>query len=124
MNYKYSICHPETKEIEYLDVNLTAEDVKKIFDDYPWDAELLKMIELYTDAYYNPSVEFKSIENSHSLGLTAIKEGSRLMFSLLFGKNNDTEPLEKSSFTKEDALIFLNLFLSEEYELLEERMTE
>lgn len=124
MNYKYSICHPESEEIEYLDTILTTEEVKKIFDDYPWEAELVKMDGLYTDAYYNPSVEFKSTVNSYSLGLTAIKEGSRLMFSVMFGKNDKTEPLEKSSFTKEDALVFLNLFLSEEYELLEERMTE
>jgi hypothetical protein len=124
MNYKYSICHPETKEIEYLDATLSAEDVKKIFSNYAWEAELVKMVDLYTDAFYNPSLEFKSTEDNHSLGLTAIKEGSNLMFSILFDKNDEAEPLEKSSFTKEDALEYLNLFLSENYEMLEGKMAE
>lgn len=124
MKYKYSICHPETKEIEYLDTTLTAEEVKKIFDNYPWAAELVKMEGLYVDAYYNPSLNFKSIENNHSLGLTAHKEGSNLMFSLLFDKKEGDEVLDKSSFNKEGALEFLNLFLSEDYESLEEKMNE
>ena len=124
MKYKYSICHPETKEIEYLDTTLTTDEVKKIFNDYPWEAELVKMVELYTDAFYNPSLEFKNIEDNHSLGLTAIKEGSNLMFSILFDKNDDIEALEKSSFTNDNALEYLNLFLAEDYELLEGKMVE
>lgn len=124
MKYKYSICHPESKEIEYLDATLTAEEVKKTFDDYPWEAELMKMDGLYTDAFYNPSLGFTSVESSYSLGLTAHKEGSSIMFSLLFDKKDDAEILDKSSFDKAGALEFLNLFLAEDYDSLEEKMNE
>lgn len=120
MKYKYSICHPESKEIEYLDALLTAEEVKSTFYEYPWESELVKMEGLYVDAYFNPSLDFTSVESGYSLGLTAHKEGSNLMFSLLFDKKDEQEVLDKSSFNKEDASKFLLLFLSEDYEKLEE----
>ena len=138
MSYTYSICHPETEEIEYLSQVLNKEDVLEVVENYPWD-EKLDFLEslLEAEICYNPSLDFTNKTNKYSFCLTAMRNGNKeLEFSLwynrkvnykpffgLLGEKEKMQVLDKWGFNKKDAIEYLKIFLQEEYNELDSLMS-
>ncbi len=136
MAYKYSICHPDKREIEYSDRLLSAEQVKDFALNYAWKTELQKMDDLAERAEYNPSVGFTNQTNKFSLELTAEGDPKDFSFSLwynrpvrkkilfgLLGGRTAFDVIDKA-FTNAEAFALLDLFLAENYDAIEQAMKD
>jgi len=137
MKYTYSICHPDKPEIEYPKGTKTKEEVYEMASTYNWKEKLIFLESLdEKDICFSPSLVFKNSETNHSFCLTAHFNNSKLDFSLwynrpvkkksFFGFGKEVEKIEvidKWSFSKEEALKHLMLFLDEKYSKLELFMT-
>ncbi|TBN04045.1 hypothetical protein EYD45_08520 [Hyunsoonleella flava] len=137
MNYKYSICHPDKPEIEYIDTLLNEEEVLEIAGSYPWVQQLELLHSLKDgDVCYNPSLDFVNESNKFSLGLTAQMANKSLEFSLwynrkvqknvlfgLLGKKVTMDVIDKWGFSKNEALSYLKIFLNRDFNKLEKLMT-
>ncbi len=135
MTFKYSICHPEKKDIEYKNNPISADEVIKIAKNYPWLKELEHWESLNEDkAYYSLSLDFVCIENERSFCLTAnYDKNNNLEFSLwynrpkktkvFFGLFKDKEKMvvdEVWSISFEKSLQYLEYFVFGQYSLIEE----
>lgn len=128
MNFKYSICHPDKSEIEYLNNPLSKEKVIEIAKNYPWKEKLN-----VKGDYYNPSLDFTNIKNNRSFCLTAsFNENNDLEFSLwynrpkkikvLFGLLGEKEKMQVDDFWSlnlNDSIKYLEYFVNENYSQLE-----
>ena len=134
--YKYSICYPDNSEIEYPKEILTAEQVKSMVINYPWQDQLRKLKALkWEEISFHPSLDFKHIENKFSFCLTAEGEPEKYSFAIwynrpvmrkilfgILGEKPRFEVIDKA-FSKEESFVLLDLFLEGNYEKIEERMT-
>ncbi len=135
MTFKYSICYPNKKDIEYKNNAILGDEVIKIAKNFPW----LKEIELWNslnenEIYYNPSLDFVCIENGRSFCLTADYDNTNdLKFSLwynrpkktkvFFGLFGDKEKMvvdDVWNISFEKSLQYLEYFVSGKYSLIEE----
>lgn len=137
MKYKYSICHPDKEEIEYSTQILSASDVKKIAESYPWEQELMKLARLKPEEVcYNPSLDFTNLDNSYSFCLTVEGMPTDYSFSVwynrpksikpffgLFGKRVKFKVIDKR-FTIKESFELLNRFLNNDYQFIENKMNE
>jgi hypothetical protein len=135
MNYKYSICHPEKEDIEYKNSPISEKEVLEIAENYPW-IEKLKFSDTLKqeNVCYSPSLDFTSIENGKSFGLTAdYDENGELEFSLwynrpkkvkiLFGLLGEKEKMIVDDFWSlsfEKSLKYLKYFVDGNYSTIEE----
>ena len=133
MNYKYSICHPNKEEIEYKNDLISEKEVINIAKNYPW-LEQLKLMATNDKIFYNPSLDFKCVENGKSFALTAeLNKSNQLEFSLwynrpkkikvLFGLFGETEKMVVSDiwhFNFDNAIKYIELFVNGNYQILEE----
>jgi len=135
MTYKYSICHPEKEDIEYLKNPISGNEVLEIAKNYPWIEKLKFSDSLQPEKiYYNPSLDFTCIENGNSFCLTANYDKKRnLEFSLwynrpkkvkvLFGLLGEKEKMvvdEIWGFSLEKSLNYLEHFVNGNYQIIEE----
>ncbi len=135
MNYKYSICFPDQKEIQYFNEPITRKEVLEIAKNHPWK-EQLEIAET-TDQkhiYYSPSLDFVNLQNERSLGLTAIyDEKNEIEFSLwynrpkmvkvFFGLLGEKETMSVNDvwgFNYNQAISFLEHFINGNYPIIEE----
>ena len=135
MLYKYSICYPDKKDIEYINKPITAEEVLNIAKSYPWleQLQLTKTLN-QNKIYYNPSLDFNCIEDGKSFCLTAgYNDNDHLEFSLwynrpkkvkvLFGLFGEKEKLVVDDYWSFDfgkAIEYLEYFVNREYQIIEE----
>ncbi|KQS90272.1 hypothetical protein ASG21_14500 [Chryseobacterium sp. Leaf394] len=134
MNYKYSICYPNQKEIEHRNEVISANEVISIAKNYPWEDQLMLLDSLKENSvYYNPSLDFICLSNKRSFGLTAeFSKNKELEFSLwydrpkkvrfLFGILGHKERMvlnEVSSVDFEMSLMYLGHFVKGNYLMLE-----
>ncbi|WP_281636012.1 hypothetical protein [Flavobacterium marginilacus] len=133
MQFKYSICHPDKKDIEYRNNPISDKDVLKIAENYPW-IQQLNLSDSINEVYYSPSLDFNCIENGQSFCLTAIYDDQKkLAFSIwynrpkkvkvLFGLFGESEKLivdDYWSLNIEDALKYLQYFVEGNYQKIEE----
>lgn len=134
MTFTYSICHPEKEEIEYINKSISKKEVLEIAKSYPWKEKLDFMESLGENVFYSPSLDFKYIDNGRSFCLTAIyNEQKELMFSLwynrpkkvkvLFGLLGESEKMVVDDFWSlnlDDSISFLEYFVEEDYQKIEE----
>ena len=135
MIFKHSVCHPDKKEIEYINQAISRNEVLEIAKNYPWKQKLDLMESISQDkVFYSPSLDFKCIENEQSFCLTAIyDEQKKLMFSLwynrpkrvkiLFGLLGEKEKMVVDDFWSVDideAIKFLEYFVDKNYSKIEE----
>ncbi|WP_047547890.1 hypothetical protein [Psychroserpens sp. Hel_I_66] len=134
MTYKYSICHPQKENIEYLNNSISANEVLEIAKNYPW-IEKLKFLDSLKqeDIHYNPSLDFTCIKNGKSFCLTANYDNNKnLEFSLwykrskrvkvLFGLFGEKEKMVVDdiwSISFEKSLKYLEHFVNGNYSLIE-----
>lgn len=88
MTFKYSICHPNKPNIEYINNPVSGNEVLKIAKDYPW-IKKLKILDSLNDGEvnYNPSLDFTCIEKKISFCLTAnFDNNKKLEFSLWYNR--------------------------------------
>ncbi|TYB79161.1 hypothetical protein [Bizionia myxarmorum] len=135
MTYKYSICHPEKENIEYINRPILGNEVAEIAKNYPW-IEKLKFSESINpeDMHYSPSIDFTCIENGKSFGLTAnFDKNENLEFSLWYKRPKIVKVLfvllgEKEKMVVDDiwsinfekSLKYLEHFVNENYLIIEE----
>ena len=135
MTFKYSICHPEKKDIEYKNNSISGKEILEIAKNYPW-IEKLKFSDSLKqeDIYYNPSLDFTCIENGKSFCLTADYDNNKnLQFSLWYNRPKKTKVLfgllgEKEKMIVDDiwsinfnkSLQYLENFVNGNYSLIEE----
>lgn len=135
MTFKYSICHPEKKDIEYRDSLISENKVIEIARNYPWD-EKLKLSDSLNqqDIYFSPSLDFTCTENGKSFCLTAnYGKNENLEFSLwynrpkkikvLFGLLGEKEKMTVDyiwSINFDKALKYLKYFVNGNHSLIEE----
>ena len=135
MTYKYSICHPQKEDIEYLNSPISENEVLEIAKNYPW-IEKLKFLDSLNqeDIHYNPSIDFTCIENGKSFCLTANYDNNKnLEFSLwynrpkrvkvLFGLFGEKEKMVVDdiwSISFEKSLKYLEHFVNGNHSLIEE----
>jgi hypothetical protein len=135
MTYKYSICHPEKENIEYLNSPISENEVLEIAENYPW-IEKLKFSDSLNpeNIHYSPSIDFICIENEKSFCLTAnYDENKNLEFSLwynrpkkvkvLFGLFGEKEKMivdDVWSINLEKSLKYLEHFVNGNHSLVEE----
>ncbi|KIA97236.1 hypothetical protein OA93_14975 [Flavobacterium sp. KMS] len=134
MLFKYSICHPDKKDIEYRNNAISGNDVLKIAEDYPWIQQLnLSESINQNEVYYSPSLDFNCIKNGQSFCLTAIyDEQKKLAFSIwynrpkkvkvLFGLFGESEKMivdDYWSLNFDDALKFLQYFVEGKHQEIE-----
>ncbi|MEM9546815.1 MAG: hypothetical protein AAGA77_12625 [Bacteroidota bacterium] len=95
MKYKYSICHPDRKDIEYLDKPISGKKVLEIAKNYPWIEKLKLSNSLNQNAvHYSPSLDFTNIGNGKSFCLTAdYDKNENLNFSLWFNRPKEVKLL-------------------------------
>lgn len=134
MTYKYSICHPDKEKIEYPDAPISGSEVLTIAKEYPW----IKQLELIdsmdpSKVHYSPSMDFTSINNGQSFGLTAgYSETKQLEFSLwynrpkkvkvLFGLLGESEKMvvdDVWGFSFADSMKYLEHFVNKNYRQVE-----
>ena len=134
MKFKYSICHPLKKNIEYINHPITKYEVLKIVENYPWKEKLeLQANSNNDDIYYSPSLNFLNIENNRSFELTAnFDKKNNIEFSLWYNRPINRKILGfikvKNRMTVSDiwdinydkSLYYLKLFLNGSYEQVEE----
>ncbi len=138
MNYTYSICFPDKKDIEYVNAILTEDEVLRVANEFPWNEKLDLMERLDDDhIHFNPSLDFTCKEDSFSFCLTANRNAQNdLEFSLwynrkvnykpffgLFGEKQKMQIIDKWGFQKTDAIDYLKIFLDKEYQELEALMS-
>jgi hypothetical protein len=138
MNFTYSICHPEQKEIEYVSEVLNKDEVLRVANDYAWNQKLNLMEEMAEEEiYYNPSLDFTCKEDRYSFCLTAMRnDQNELEFSLWFnrkvqykplfgllGKREKMQVVDKWGFQKSDAIDYLKIFVDQDYQELEALMS-
>lgn len=95
MTFKYSVCHPEREEIEYLNTPISKEQVLEIAKKHPW-LDRLKFADEYDQnkIYYSPSLDFTCLEDNRSLGLTAhFDKDKELEFSLWYTRRKEVKIL-------------------------------
>lgn len=135
MNYKYSICYPNQKKIEYRNEMISANEVMNIAKNYPWKEQLLLSDSLDKNSvFYNPSLDFTCLSNGKSFGLTAdFNENKELEFSLwykrpkkvkiLFGLLGTKEIISVDdvwSIDFEQSVKYLECFVNAKYARIEE----
>ncbi|WP_018342208.1 hypothetical protein [Cytophaga aurantiaca] len=135
MTYKYSICYPNKKNIEYRNSALTGNVILDIAKKYPW----IEQVELADSMHqnelcYSPSLDFTCIEDGRSFCLTAIYNTKKeLEFSLwyyrpkkvniLFGLLGKKEKMVVDDFWSCDldkAIKYLEHFVNKEYQIIED----
>ena len=135
MNFKYSICHPDKEEIEYLNTPISGKEVLEIAKNYPW-LEKLKFSDSLKpeDVYYSPSIDFNCIETGISFCLTAdYGENESVVFSLWFNRPKKVKILfgllgEKEQMVVDDtwavdfdtSIKYLKHFVQGNYDFIEE----
>jgi hypothetical protein len=135
MTFKYSVCHPDKKDIEYLDKPISGKKVLEIAKNYPW-LEKLKCSESLNqeDVHYSPSLDFTNIENDKSFCLTAeYDKNEKLNFSLWYNRSKKVKVLfgllgEKEKMVVDDvweidfnkSIENLEYFVKGNYSLIEE----
>jgi len=134
MTYKYSICHPDQKDIEYRNTPISKDEVLQIAKDYPWLEKLKAVDNLKPEEFhYNPSLDFICIENNRSFCLTAnFDEDKNLEFSLWYNRPKKVRAFfglfgEKEKMVVEDIRFFgldkslehLEHFVNGEYAVVE-----
>lgn len=134
MTFKYSICHPDKKEIEYLNEPIKAKKVLEIAKNYPWLEQLKSADSIdQSKVYYSPSLDFTCLENDRSFCLTAyFNDRKELEFSLwynrpkkvkiLFGLLGETEKFVVDDiweYSFEEAIKNLEHFVYGSYPLIE-----
>ncbi|WP_186987790.1 hypothetical protein [Constantimarinum furrinae] len=134
MTYNYSICHPDKETIEYKTLPISDREVLEIAENYPW----IEKMELYdslnaSETFYNPSLDFKCINNGRRFCLTAqYDDNKNLTFSLwysrpkkvkiFFGLLGEKEKMRVDdvwSIDKNDSLKFLEYFVNGNYPAIE-----
>lgn len=135
MNYKYSICYPDQKDIVYFDQPISAKEVMDIAKNHPWKEQLEITEKTNQDSiYYSPSLDFVNLQNGRSLGLTAVLgENNEIEFSLwynrlkkvkvLFGLLGEKENMSVDDvwgFNIEQAFFYLEQFVNGNYQMIEE----
>lgn len=137
MKYNYSICYPDQSEMEYPEKILSAQEVKKIALNYPWESELQKLKEIdWNKVHYNPSLDFKCVDDNYSFCLTAEGEPEDYSFSVwynrpimkkvLFGLLGEKEKfvIIDKRFSKEASFQLLDKFLAKDYKTIETEMNQ
>lgn len=135
MTYKYSICHPEKEDIEYINNPISENEVMEIAKNYPW-VEKLKFLDSLNqkDVHYSPSLDFTCIENGKSFCLTAnYDKNENLEFSLWYNRPKTVKVLfgilgEKEKMVIDDiwninfdkSLKYLEHFVNGNHSLIEE----
>ncbi|WP_191860496.1 hypothetical protein [Hanstruepera ponticola] len=134
MTYKYSICHPEKENIEYLNKPISGNEVRKIAENYPWIEKLKFSDSLKPESiHYSPSLDFTCIENGKSFCLTAnYDKNQNLEFSLwynrpkkvkvLFGLLGEKEKMvvdDVWGFSLEKSLTYLEHFVNGNHSMIE-----
>lgn len=134
MKFKYTICHPDRKEIEFPSEILDSNEVLKFAKNYPWEEQMTLSIELpEKQVYFSPSVEFTNIETSHGFTLTAEIDNGQVKFALwynrpkkvniLFGLLGNRERMEVDDvwpYNLDDAIHYLEHFVNGNYQIIEE----
>lgn len=134
MTYKYSICHPEKENIEYLNKPISGNEVRKIAENYPWIEKLKFSDSLKAESiHYSPSLDFTCIKNGKSFCLTAnYDKNQNLEFSLwynrpkkvkvLFGLLGEKEKMvvdDVWGFSLEKSLTYLEHFVNGNHSMIE-----
>jgi hypothetical protein len=130
--YSYSICYPEKEEIEFPDKRLTGEEVLEFVSSYPWVDELKKLESIpFEEVNYNPSLDFKNLDDNYSFCLTAEGKPGAEKFAVWFNRKITYRPLfgllgEKTKFEVIDrqfevkeSIELLKHFLRQDYDIIE-----
>ncbi len=135
MTFKYSICYPDKKNIEYRNNTISGKDVLKIAENYPWTQQLdLSESINQNEVYYSPSLDFKCVENERSFCLAAMyDEQKKLIFSIwynrpkkvkvLFGLFGESEKMIVDDYWTlnfDDAIKYFQYFVEGHYQKIEE----
>lgn len=135
MSYKYSICYPDKKDIEYKNNPISSDEVLEIAKSYPWNEQLNLIKTMDQDKVnYSPSLDFTCIKNDKSFCLTAnYNDLEQLEFSLwynrpkrvkvLFGLLDEKEKMVVSDIWSIDfttAIKYLEHFINENYQKIED----
>jgi hypothetical protein len=133
MPYKYSICYPNKKDIEYPSQILEEDQVLDLVKNYPWNEQLDLTKKLNeNEIFYSPSIDFTNTQNKISFCLTAHIEKGQTMFSIWFkrpkevnvlfgilGKKNKIVVDDFWSLSLEGSTKYLEYFLNNEYQKIE-----
>jgi len=134
MNFKYSICYPDKEEIQYFETPISGNQVLKIAKNYNWTEQLNLCKSLEQDKiFYNPSIDFKCINNERSFCLTAdFNKNKEVEFSLwynrpkkvkiLFGLLGESEKMvvdDVWNYTFEEAIKYLEHFVNKNYQIID-----
>lgn len=135
MSYKYSICYPDKKDIQYFDTPISSKEVISIAENFNWVEELTKYRNLAEEQlFYNPSIDFQNITEGISFCLTAeFTTTNQLEFSIWFCRPKKVKKLfgllgttEKNvvddawHFTFDQAMKYLQHFLNKNYQPIQE----
>jgi hypothetical protein len=95
MRFTYSICHPDQQDIDYRNRPISGQQAVDIARHYPWEEELNRLESLDQEqVYYSPSLNFTSVENGRSLGITVVKdEFNKPLFSLWYDRPKNVKIL-------------------------------
>lgn len=135
MTFKYSICYPDQKDVEYRNNVISENDVLTIAENHPWISQVdLSDSINQNEVYYSPSLDFKCIESGHSFSMTAMYDDQKkISFSIwynrpkkvkiLFGLFGESEKMVVDDYWSldfKDALKFLQYFIKGDYQKVEE----
>ena len=134
MTFKYSICHPDKQDVEYINTPITADEVLELARNYPWLEQLALMDSIDPESIHGtPSLDFTNIQDGRSFCLTAsADENNNLSFSLWYNRPKKVKVLfgllgEKEVMTVDDywsldfneSTKYLKHFVNRDYEAVE-----
>ncbi|MGB6082892.1 hypothetical protein [Moheibacter sp.] len=135
MNFKYSICFPDQKEIQYFNEPITRKEVLEIAKNYPWLEQIHQADAMdQNKVHYSPSIDFTNLQDKRSFCLTAdLDDNKNLSFSLWYNRPKKVKVLfglfgEKETMIVDDvwnynfnqAIQFLEHFVNQNYQIIEE----
>lgn len=134
-NYTWSVCYPDKPNIEDRGL-IERSRILNTFSSYPWSDQLTLLSELaYEEVNYNPSIRFTNTTNGRWLELTAEGSPTDILFSIwysrpvikkvllgILGEKEVDDVVDNRPFGFDRSKEFLDLFLEEKYEELEQRL--
>lgn len=134
LTYKYSTSGPDS--VDPIDEGYIPKDrIVAKFEDFPWAEELRKMNTMDEDKIgLSPSIRFENIPKRHGIEFSVVGDEWDHEFmifykrpktvSRFFGLINKSDPdflTEVEGKTRQQALQFLNAFLEDNYQWLEQQ---
>jgi hypothetical protein len=133
-NYRWSICEPDNPQVIEKGL-IRKEEIGETFEQFPWMDRLRKIANMRNeDICFSPSLEFENLDTKQGVTFSIVgtvlenefyvfyKRSVTVKTLGLFKRQVDNHISDITGQTMEDAVRFLDAFLSNDSDYLEAKM--